>query len=132
MIKRPTLTRALPALAIGMSLALSAAAPAQAQNWPERPIRIVVPYPAGGNADIIARGVAGPLSERLGQPIIVENKGGAAGVIGADAVAKAAPDGYTLLITPVTQLTSAPLGAKPTYRAETDFVPVAGIAATPL
>ncbi|MGD9942425.1 MAG: Bug family tripartite tricarboxylate transporter substrate binding protein [Burkholderiaceae bacterium] len=127
--KRSTLTLAASALAAALT---SLAAPAAAQSWPERPIRIIVPYPAGGNADIIARTVATPLAERLGQSVIVDNRGGAAGVIGADAVAKAAPDGYTLLITPVTQLTSAPLGVKPTYRADTDFVPIGGIALTPL
>ncbi len=74
------------------------AAPLHAQQWPDRPVRIVVPFPAAGVPDILARIVSERLKDRLNQPVIVENKGGAAGNIGADTVAKAAPDGYTFLV----------------------------------
>jgi tripartite-type tricarboxylate transporter receptor subunit TctC len=117
-----------------LAAAILAATPfqAQAQKWPERPIRIVVPYPAGGAADSIARSISPGLSELLGQPIVVENRGGAAGTIGADIVAKAAPDGYTLLLTPTTQHTNTTLNPPAPYRADRDFMPVIGITRTPL
>ena len=84
---------------IGASLALGmGAAGAQPQNWPSKPIRLVVPYPPGGSSDIIARSIAQPLSEALKQSVIVENKAGANGNLGADFVAKSGPDGYTLLL----------------------------------
>ncbi len=84
---------------IGASLAVGwGAASAQAQSWPAKPIRLVVPYPPGGSSDIIARAIAQPLSEALRQPVIVDNKAGANGNLGADLVAKSAPDGYTLLL----------------------------------
>ncbi|SFC10188.1 Tripartite-type tricarboxylate transporter, receptor component TctC [Polaromonas sp. OV174] len=84
---------------LGASLALGmGAASAQSQSWPAKPIRLVVPYPPGGSSDIIARAIAQPLSEALKQPVIVDNKAGANGNLGADIVAKSAPDGYTLLL----------------------------------
>ena len=84
---------------LGSSLALGLTSPAWSKNaWPERPIRIIVPYAPGGSSDIIARAISQPLSEALGQSVIVENKAGANGNLGADIVAKSAPDGYTLLL----------------------------------
>jgi tripartite-type tricarboxylate transporter receptor subunit TctC len=80
-------------LALGL-----AASGVQAQAWPAKPIRIVVPYPPGGSSDIIARSISQALSEALKQPVIVENRAGANGNLGADVVAKSAPDGYTLLL----------------------------------
>src|SRR5438105_10912327 len=77
-------------------LALSGAA--SAQDYPNRPIRIIVPFPPGGNGDSVARLLAQEMTKTLGQPVLVENKGGAGGSIGGDVVAKAAPDGYTLLL----------------------------------
>ncbi|HEX6155173.1 MAG TPA: tripartite tricarboxylate transporter substrate-binding protein, partial [Burkholderiales bacterium] len=73
-----------------------------AQEFPNRPLRLVVTVPPGGAADFIARLVGGKISESLGQPVVVENRGGAGGTIAADAVAKAAPDGYTLLQNSIT------------------------------
>lgn len=77
---------------------VGAFAPTQASTFPDRPLRIVVPFAAGGNVDIVTRIVAGGLAEALGQSVVVENKAGANGVIGAESVARAAPDGYTLFI----------------------------------
>ncbi len=93
----------------GLAGALCAAsATAQPAPWPARPIRLVVPYPPGGSSDIIARSIGQPLSEALGQPVIVDNKPGANGNLGADAVAKSAPDGYTLLLCDVGALAISP------------------------
>ena len=84
---------------LGSSLALALAAhDASAQSWPARPIKIIVPYAPGGSSDIVARAISQPLSEALKQSVIVENRAGANGNLGADAVAKSAPDGYTILL----------------------------------
>lgn len=91
----PAWTRSAAALAM-----LAAATGAMAQNYPNRPIRMVVPFPPGGAVDVIGRVVAPALSERLGQQLVVDNRGGANAIIGTDIAAKAAPDGYTLLIVP--------------------------------
>jgi tripartite-type tricarboxylate transporter receptor subunit TctC len=125
-------TRAFGAAILAFSTLAVAPLTAQAQKWPERPIRIIVPYPAGGAADAIARSIGPGLGDLLGQPIVVENRGGAAGAIGADMVAKAAPDGYTLLLTPTTQHTNTTLNPPAPYRADRDFMPVIGITRTPL
>ncbi len=82
--------------------------PAQAQQYPTKPIRIVVPYAAGGTSDILARQIGPMLTEAWGQPVIVENKPGANGNVGADFVAKSAPDGYTLLLTDLGGLVISP------------------------
>ncbi|MCO4861106.1 tripartite tricarboxylate transporter substrate binding protein [Cupriavidus sp. WGlv3] len=96
-------------LACATALAtLSAAPAAHAQTWPERPLRLVVPFAAGGATDVLGRLLAVGLGERLGQPVVVENKPGASTVIGATQVAKAAPDGYTLLLAASTTLTLNP------------------------
>jgi tripartite-type tricarboxylate transporter receptor subunit TctC len=109
-----------------LALALLVAGPAGAQDWPAKPVRLVVPYVAGGAADIFGRTLAQKLGEGLHQGFIVENKPGANGGIGSDFVAKAAPDGYTLLATASGPIVVNPvLYAKVPYDPVKDFVPVA-------
>jgi tripartite-type tricarboxylate transporter receptor subunit TctC len=122
---------AVASLAV-LTLAAGTPPPAAAQKWPDKPIRVIVPYPAGGAADAIARAIGPGLGDLLGQPIVVENRGGASGTIGADMVAKAAPDGYTLMVTPTTQPTNTTLDPPAPYRADRDFMPIIGITLTPL
>src|SRR6516225_4013362 len=86
--------------AIALATLACAAAPAAAQNYPTRAVRIIVPFPAGGTADVMPRIVADWLSRKWGQPVVIENKTGAAGNIGAEAAFHAEPDGYTLLAAP--------------------------------
>jgi tripartite-type tricarboxylate transporter receptor subunit TctC len=104
-----------------------------AQDYPNRPLRLIVTVPPGGAADFIARLVGGKLSESLGQPVLVENRGGAGGTIAADAVAKAAPDGYTVLQNSITTHGVGPhLYSKLPYDPVKDFAPVSGLALLPL
>jgi tripartite-type tricarboxylate transporter receptor subunit TctC len=105
--------------------------PASADEFPNRPIRLVVPFPPGGANDIVARVVAPKLSSSLGQPVVVDNRGGAAGTIGTDYVAKAQPDGHTLLMTPVPFVITQTLYKKLPYDGERDFVPVALLSSAP-
>ena len=106
---------------------------AAAEEYPSRPIRLVVTVPPGGAADFIARLVGGKLAESLGQPVLVENRAGAGGTIAADAVAKAAPDGYTLLQNSITTHGVGPhLYSKLPYDPVKDFAPVSGLALLPL
>jgi tripartite-type tricarboxylate transporter receptor subunit TctC len=100
---------------------------ARADGWPERPVRIIFPYAAGSTGDATARLIAHRLSDRLGQPFIVENRVGANGVIGAEAVARSAPDGYTLLWAVTPQITIAPIMTKVPYDPATDFVPISAV-----
>src|SRR5262249_21824120 len=98
---------------------------AAAQSWPSKPIRIVVPYPAGGTSDILARALAPGLQTALGQPIVVENKPGATGNLGADYVAKSAPDGHTLLLADIGSLAIGPsVFSTLTFDPVKDFAPV--------
>jgi tripartite-type tricarboxylate transporter receptor subunit TctC len=114
-------------------LSLAGVGLAQAQsNWPSRPIRMIVPLPAGSAADVVARLIGNKLSERLGQTVVVENRGGASGAIGTDVVAKAAPDGYTLgIATSSTHVTGAILNPKLPYDPVKDFVPLAMVGVSP-
>ncbi len=105
---------------------VAAAAPAVAQSWPTRPITLVVPFAAGGTSDVIARLVAEGLRARLGQPVLVENIGGAGGMVGASRVAKSPPDGYQMVLGNVgTHAQNQSLYKKPLYNTVTDFAPVA-------
>ena len=106
---------------------------ALAQDYPNRPVRLIVTVPPGGAADFIARLVGGKLGDALGQPVLVENRGGAGGTIAADAVAKAAPDGYTLLQNSITTHGVGPhLYSKLPYDPVKDFSAVSGLALLPL
>jgi tripartite-type tricarboxylate transporter receptor subunit TctC len=107
-------------------------APVGSGNWPQRPVKIVVPYPPAGNTDIIARLVAQPLSQALGQQFLVENRPGANGTIAVEAVARSPADGYTLLVSAVAQLAIVPALMKTRYDPVADFVPVSIIATNPL
>jgi tripartite-type tricarboxylate transporter receptor subunit TctC len=109
---------------------ISSQASAQAANWPSRPVKLVVPYAPGGASDIIARPWAEALSQELGQQFVVENRGGAGGMIGSEAVMKAAPDGTTFLLTPCAALTILPLMQKTPYDPQKSFVPVGRIGDT--
>ncbi len=120
------------ALALGMLLIAGAGSSALAQTYPNRPVRIIVPYPAGGTVDAVARVVAQRLTEQMGQSFIVENRAGANGVIGSDAVAKAAPDGYTLLVQASTFVTNPILLKNLPYDMMRDFTPISNIGSVPL
>ena len=123
------------ALSAGAAFALAALAPAAAYAqgaWPAKPVRIVVPFAAGGTTDILARAVAQELTKSMGQSFVVDNKPGAGGNIGADLVAKAAPDGYTLLMGTVgTQSINKSLYAKMPYDPQKDFAPITLVAGVP-
>lgn len=119
-------------LAAGSVLAAPALsrASAQAASWPNRPVRLVVPYAPGGASDIIARPWAEALSQAFGQQFVVENRGGAGGMIGSEAVSKAPPDGYSFLLTPCAALTILPLLQKTPYDPQKSFVPVGRVGDT--
>ena len=108
-----------------------AGASAGLAEYPERPIRLLLPFPAGGAVDIIARTMTAKMSEDLGKPFIIENKAGAGGVIATDAAAKSPPDGYTLLLTTPNHTINAALQAALPYDTEKDLVPVSVIAEVP-
>jgi tripartite-type tricarboxylate transporter receptor subunit TctC len=111
--------------AAGLATAsVSTGAAAQAAAWPARPVKLIVPYAPGGASDIIARPWAEALSQSLGQQFVVENRGGAAGMIGTEAAAKSAPDGYTFLLTPNGPLTVLPGLRQLPYDPQKDFAPV--------
>ena len=118
-------------LLAGLVLALSTAL-AHAQTYPNRSVRVIVPYPAGGTVDAVARVVAQRLTEQMGQSFIVENRAGANGVIGSDAVAKAQADGYTLLVQASTFVTNPILLKNLPYDMMRDFAPISNIGSVPL
>jgi tripartite-type tricarboxylate transporter receptor subunit TctC len=118
-------------LLAGLVLALSAGL-THAQAYPNRSVRVIVPYPAGGTVDAVARVVAQRLSEQMGQSFIVENRAGANGVIGSDAVAKAQADGYTLLVQASTFVTNPILLKNLPYDMMRDFAPISNIGSVPL
>jgi tripartite-type tricarboxylate transporter receptor subunit TctC len=120
------------ALAAAWLTATAAGAQATDAGWPQRPIRLIVPFPAGASTDVVARIVGQKLSQSLGQQIVIENRAGASGNIGADAIAKAAPDGYTIgLATASTHAVAASLSASLPYDPIKDFAPVAMLGSQP-
>ncbi|MGY6273370.1 Bug family tripartite tricarboxylate transporter substrate binding protein [Achromobacter denitrificans] len=128
---RLTARRAALALALGAAATL-AAAPAAADNYPDRPITMVVPYPPGGPTDIVSRLVAAEMSKTIGQNIIVDNRPGASGMIGADLVARAAPDGYTFLANASLHVINPYIYRSMRYDAFKDFAPITQLADVPL
>src|SRR5215468_3716109 len=104
---------------------------AAAEDFPAKPIRLIVPFPPGGPNDIIARVVGQRMSELVKQPIIIDNRGGQAGVLGTDAVAKSNPDGYTIGVVSASALAISPTMEKVAYHVAKDFAPVTLVATVP-
>jgi tripartite-type tricarboxylate transporter receptor subunit TctC len=132
-----TRARSLTALAIAAAAALAegayvGAAAASTQTYPTKPIRLVVPFAPGGGTDVTARYVGGRLSEKIGQPVVIDNRPAASGVMGADLVAKATPDGHTLLVVSVTFVISAALQKGLPYNGVNDFAPITLLISAPL
>lgn len=127
-----TRTRIMLWTSMVLAFCTIASAAAAQDVYPSKPVRLVVPFPAGGSTDIIGRLVAQKLSERLGQQVVVDNRGGAGGTIGTDNAAKSAGDGYTLLLSTTSTLAVAPAAySKLAYDPVRDFVPVSAVAITP-
>ncbi|MCO4889477.1 tripartite tricarboxylate transporter substrate binding protein [Cupriavidus sp. WGtm5] len=124
-------TRLRAALVLSAASALLPAA-AGAEEFPQHPVRMVLPYPAGGPTDLLARVVAVKMGESLGQGVVVDNKPGASGMIGAEAVARAAPDGYTILANASLHVINPSIQPKMRYDAFKDFVPITQLADVPL
>lgn len=117
-------------LALGAA-AMTGFSPAWAESYPSKPITLIVPFPAGGTTDVLARSLAEKLQQSLGQPVIVESKPGAGATLGADFVAKAKPDGYTLLVGAVHHTIASSVYKRLPYDFQKDFTPITGIALVP-
>ena len=122
--------RILATLVTGLTVLLLPAL-ASAQDFPSKPIRLIVPFPAGGPNDIIARVIGQRMSELIKQPVLIDNRGGQGGVLGTDAVAKAAPDGYTIAISSAGALAISPSMEKVAYDTRKDFQPITLVAKVP-
>src|SRR6202011_5884897 len=122
--------RVLATLVTGLSVLLLPASVA-AQDFPNKPIRLIVPFPAGGPNDIIARVVGQRMSELIKQPVLIDNRGGQAGVLGTDAIAKSAPDGYTIGIVSASSLAISPAMEKVAHDPQKDLMPVTLVVTVP-
>lgn len=118
-------------VAAAMALLAVATSPAQAQAWPAKPVTLIVPFPPGGGTDAFARPLSAQLTKQLGRQVIIDNRGGAGGTVGAAAAAKAAPDGYTFFVGAVHHAIAPSFYPKLTYDIETDLVPLTVIASPP-
>jgi tripartite-type tricarboxylate transporter receptor subunit TctC len=125
-----TLNRRRTIQALGLVVAMSAGS-AMAQAWPSKPVSLIVPFPAGGTTDVLARALADKLTQSLGQTVIVESKPGAGATLGADYVAKAKPDGYTLLVGAVHHTIASSVYKKLPYDFQKDLAPITTIALVP-
>ena len=125
-----TLVRSL-LLALGLAAALTPVAQAQSQNWPNRPIRLIVPFPPGGGTDAFARPLSKVLSQNLGQQVVIDNRGGAGGTLGAELTAKSAPDGYTFIVGAVHHTIAVSMYPKLGYDLVRDLTPVTVISYVP-
>ena len=132
MIRRSLMAAGL-LLATGVSTLVPVAtlAPAAAQSWPTKPVRVIVPFTAGSAVDIVARAVMEQVSNQIGQPVIVENRGGAGGTLGVGMVAKADPDGHTILVHSTTHAVTATTYTNPGYDARKDFAAITALASVP-
>ena len=124
MTTRPSVRRVLSAALLALAATASAPVLAQASDYPNRPIRVIVPFPPGGPTDMIARAVGTKLTERWGQPVLVENKPGGSTIIGVDFVVKSPPDGYTLLLGSNSLSLNRFLVAKVPYDVDRDIAPI--------
>src|SRR5262252_10665549 len=115
-------------LAVGAAALPAISLAVRAQTYPSRPVRFIVPFPPGGPSDVLARIYGQKLSQRWNQPVVVENRIGATGTIGVEAVVRATPDGYTLLFTADLPITMAPALLKLRYDPQRDLAPVAALA----
>jgi tripartite-type tricarboxylate transporter receptor subunit TctC len=113
---------------VGGTLLMLAAGANATEPFPTRPMRLIVPYPAGGGTDIVGRVLGQKLHESLGQPIVIDNRGGAGGTIGTALAAKSAPDGYTLLLVPTSHVINPSIYTKLPYDTEKDFAPITMVA----
>src|SRR5919201_1949702 len=113
---------------LGGAAVILPAAVGGAESFPTRPIRLIVPYPAGGGTDIVGRVLGQKLHGSLGQPVVIDNRGGAGGTLGTAAAAKSAPDGYTLLLVPTSHVINPSIYAKLPFDTEKDFAPITMVA----
>lgn len=123
--------KSIAALALGLAM-LGTSLAGHAQNYPEKPVRIIVPYQPGGTVDLVARVLAQSLTEQTGTQFIVDNRSGASGAIGSEAVARSAPDGYTLLVQSPTLLANPLISRKAGYDPVRDFRPIAMLGSVPM